>query len=370
MTHTDAPARNPQVASHVADTGGSGIPFTTRDFKTYIASRLITGIVLMFVLSVAVFVLTHILPQDPFLGGQLGLSSPLSQYLNWVGDMSRGDFGYSVNSGTAVGDLIVERLPATLSLLLLTMFFATAVSIPLGVLAAVRRGSLIDRVVGGAAVVGVGVPSFWLALMLMLVLPMWSRDGPMNELVLPSLVLAILGAAVMVRVIRSSIVEVLDSEDIESPRGSRLPVRTCLVRCLGNVLIWAPALFGVFLAGAIVVETVFFAAPGIGSLAVLAAQARDYPVLQAVAMAAAGMAVIVLGFSLVTGLLIRRLEPGAATRPASGQPVSTRRSIPPIPSMSIARKVPRSLRCRNMGTSVKPLTVQVAHADDLPPLRA
>ena len=349
MTHTDAPARNPQVASHVADTGGSGIPFTTRDFNTYIASRLITGIVLMFVLSVAVFVLTQILPQDPFLGGQLGLlrdelglsSSPLSQYLNWVGDMSRGEFGYSVNSGTAVGDLIVERLPATLSLLLLTMFFATTVSIPLGVLAAVRRGSLIDRVVGGAAVVGVGVPSFWLALMLMLVLPMWSRDGPMNELVLPSLVLAILGGAVMVRVIRSSIVEVLDSEDIESPRGSRLPVRTCFVRCLGNVLIWAPALFGVFLAGAIVVETAFFAAPGIGSLAVLAAQARDYPVLQAVAMAAAGMAVIVLGFSLVTGLLIRRLEPGAATRPASEQPVSTRRSIPPIPSMSIARKVPR-----------------------------
>lgn len=295
----------------------------------------------------AVFVLTHILPDDPFLDGQLtllrdelGLRSPLSQYLNWIGNTSRGDFGYSVNSGTAVGDLIVERLPATLSLLPLTMFFAAAVSISLGVLAATRRDSLMDRVAGGAAVFGVAVPSFWLALMLMLVLPMGSRDGPLNELVLPSLVLAILAGAVMVRVVRSSMVEVLDSQDIEPSRGSRLPVRACLVRCLGNVLIWTPILFGVFLAGAIVVETVLVV-PGIGSLAVSAAQARDYPVLQAVAMVAAGMAAIVLGFSLVAGLLVRRLDPGAAVRPATGQPVSTRRSIPPDPSMSIARKVPR-----------------------------
>ena len=316
------------------------MPLSTGVFRTYIVSRLVTGVVLLFVLSVAVFVLTHVLPDDPFLGGQLGLlrdevglRSPLSQYLNWIGDTSRGDFGYSVTSGTAVGDLVVERLPATLSLLPLTMFFAAAVSIPLGVLAAARRGSLIDRVVGGAAVFGVGVPSFWLALMLMLVLPMGSRDSPMNELVLPSLVLGILAGAVMVRVIRSSIVEALDNQDIEPSRGSRLPVRACLVRCLGNVLIWTPILFGVFLAGAIVVETVL-GAPGIGSLAVSSAQARDYSVLQAAAMVAAGMAAIVLGFSLVAGLLVRRLDPGAAARPAS-----TRRSTPPVPSMSIARKV-------------------------------
>jgi len=350
MTHTDASSRNPQVASHAADVGGSRMPLSTGDFRTYIVSRLVTGVVLLFILSVAVFVLTVILPEDSFLSEEsallresLGLESPspISRYLTWIGDMSRGDFGHSFESGTAVRDLVFEGLPSTLSLLPLTMLFAAAVSMPLGVLAATRRGSLIDRVVGGAAVVGVGVPSFWLALMLMLVLPMGSRDGPMNQLVLPSLVLAILAGAVMVRVVRSSIVEVLDSQDIEPSRGSRLPVRACLVRCLGNVLIWTPILFGVFLAGAIVVETVMFTAPGIGSLAVFAAQARDYPVLQAVAMAAAGMAVIVLGFSLVTALLVRRLEPGAAARPSSGQPVSTRTNIPPVPSMSSARKVPR-----------------------------
>ena len=345
MTHPDAASRNPQVASHVANVGDSGVPLPAGEFRTYIVSRLITGIVLLFVLSVAVFVLTDILPEDSFLGGQLrllrdelGLSSPLSRYLNWISDMSRGDFGYSVTSGTAVGDLVVERLPKTLSLLPLTMFFAATVSIPLGVLAAARRDSLMDRVAGGAAVFGVAVPGFWLALMLMLVLPMGSRDGPLNELVLPSLVLAILAGAVMVRVIRSSIVEVLDSEDIEPSRGSRLPVRACLMRCLGNVLIWAPALFGVFLAGAIVVETVFFAAPGIGSQAVLAAQARDYPVLQGIAMVAAGMTTIVLGFSLVAGLLLRRLEAGDAVRPAHVPSADSGKTHPPT---SVARKVPR-----------------------------
>ena len=347
MTHTDAQSRNPQDALHVADVAGSGSPLSARDFRTYIVSRLITGVVLLFVLSVAVFVLTDIVPEDPLPGGQLGLlrgevvpGSPLSRYLNWIGDMSGGDFGFSVIGGTPVRDLIFERLSSTLLLLPLTIFFAAVVSIPLGVLAAARRGRLIDRIVGGMAVVGLGVPGFWLALMLMLVLPMESRDGPLNELVLPSLVLAILVGAVMVRVIRSSILEVLDSEDIEPPRRRRLPMRACLVHCLGNVLFWAPALFGVFLAGAIVVETVMFTAPGIGSLAVVAAQARDYPVLQAVAMAAAGMSAVVLGFSLVAALLVCRLEPGTAARPASGPSVSIRSGIPPVPSMSIARRVP------------------------------
>ena len=308
MTHTTKAYRNPQDVSHVADVGGSGVPLAPADFRTYVVSRLITGVVLLFVLSVAVFILTH---------------------------MARGDFGYSVTSGTAVRDEIFKRLPSTLSLLPLTMILTAAVSIPVGVLAAARRGSLIDRVVGGAAVLGVGVPSFWLALMLVLVLrPSWG--SPMSELVLPSLVLATFTGAVMVRIIRSSIVEVLDSEDNGSSRGNGLPVGACLVRCLGNLLIWAPALFGGFLAGAILVETVF-GAPGIGRLAVSAAFTRDYPVLRGVAMAAAGMAVIVLGFSLVASLLLRRLEARAAARPASGQSVGTEDINSP---MSIARKVP------------------------------
>ena len=182
---------------------------------------------------------------------------------------------------------------------------------------------------------GVGVPSFWLALMLVLVLRP-SRDGPMSELVLPSLVLATFTGAVMVRIIRSSIVEVLDGEDNGSSLGNGLPAGACLLRCLGNFLIWAPALFGGFLAGAIVVETVF-GVPGIGRLTVSAVHVRDYPVIQGVAMAAAGMAVIVLGFSLVASLLLRGLEARAAARPASGQSVGTEDINPP---MSIARKVP------------------------------
>ena len=339
MTLTGKPYRNPQDVSHNADVGGSGVPLASGDLKNYIVSRLITVVALLFALSVAVFILTHVVPGDPFeeeLGFGNSRVTRAAQYPDWVGRMSRGDFGYSfVISSTAVRDLIFERLPSTLMLLSLTMILAAAVSIPVGVLAAARRGSLIDRVVGGAAVLGVGVPSFWLALMLVLVLrPSWG--GPMSEFVLPSLVLATFTGAVMVRIIRSSIVEVLDSEDYGSSRGNGLPVGTCLLRCLGNFLIWAPALFGGFLAGAIVVETVF-RAPGIGWLTVSAVHTRDYPVLQGVATVAAGMAVIVLGFSLVASLLLRQLEARAAARPASGQSVGTEDINPP---MSIARKVP------------------------------
>ena len=339
MTLTGKPYQNRHDESHIADVGGSGVPLASGDLKNYIVSRIITGVALLFALSVAVFILTHVVPGDPF-EEELGFGSSrvtrAAQYPDWVGRMSRGDFGYSfVISGTAVRDLIFERLPSTLMLLSLTMILAAAVSIPVGVLAAARRGSLIDRVVGGAAVLGVGVPSFWLALMLVLVLrPSWG--GPMSELVLPSLVLATFTGAVMVRIIRSSIVEVLVSEDMEPPRGGGLPVRACLVHGFGNFLIWAPALFGGFLAGAILVETVF-GAPGIGWLTVSAVHTRDYPVLQGVATAAAGMAVIVLGFSLVASLLLRRLEARAAARPASGQSVGTEDINPP---MSIARKAP------------------------------
>ena len=339
MTLTGKPYQNRHDESHIADVGGSGVPLAAGDFRAYVVSRFTTGVALLFALSVAVFILTHVVPGDPF-EEELGFGSSrvarAAQYPDWVGRMSRGDFGYSfVSSGTAVRDLIFERLPSTLMLLPLTMILAAAVSIPVGFLAAARRGSLIDRVVGGGAVLGVGVPSFWLALMLVLVLrPSWG--SPMSELVLPSLVLATFTGAVMVRIIRSSIVEVLDGEDNGSSRGNGLPVGACLVRCLGNLLIWAPALFGGFLAGAIVVETVF-GAPGIGRLAVSAAQTRDYPVLQGVAIAAAGMAVIILGFSLVASLLLRRLEARAAARPASGQSVGTEDINPP---MSIARKVP------------------------------
>ena len=339
MTLTGKPYQNRHDESHIADVGGSGVPLAAGDFRTYIVSRLTTGVALLFALSVAVFILTHVVPGDPF-EEELGFGSSrvarAAQYPDWVGRMSRGDFGYSfVSSGTAVRDLIFERLPSTLMLLPMTMILAAAVSIPVGFLAAARRGSLIDRVVGGAAVLGVGVPSFWLALMLVLFLrPSWG--SPMSELVLPSLVLATFTGAVMVRIIRSSIVEVLDGEDNGSSLGNGLPVGACLVRCLGNLLIWAPALFGGFLAGAIVVETVF-GAPGIGRLAVNAVHVHDYPVIQGVAMAAAGMAVIILGFSLVASLLLRRLEARAAARPASGQSVGTEDINPP---MSIARKVP------------------------------
>lgn len=339
MTHTAKPCHNHQDVSHITDVGGSGVPLATGDFRTYLVSRLIAGVVLLLGLSLAIFILTQVVPGDPLeaiLGEGSGLArSSTSQYPDWVGRMSRGDFGHSYVSGTSVRDEIFEHLPSTLSLLPLTMFFAAAVSIPLGFLAAARRGTLIDRMAGGAAVFGVGASGFWLALMLILVLPMWSGDGPMNDLVLPALVLAIPAGAVMVRIIRCSILEVLDREGIVPSRGGGLPPGACSVRALGNLLIWAPALFGGFLGGAIVVETVF-GAPGIGPLTLRAVLAGDYAVLQGVAMAVAVMAVMVLGFSLVAGLLVRRLEP----RAVGGQAADAKSTSPTTLPSSSAWKMP------------------------------
>lgn len=332
---------------------------------TYIVARLLLGVGLLFVLTLLVFTLTQVAPgEDPLLyrvgetvtAGEiqalrerLGLDRPLPiRYLTWVGNMLKGDFGHSWFADAPVGALIRDRLPSTLSLLPLTMFFAAAISIPLGILAAARRGSWFDRVAGGAAAFGVGAPSFWVALILLSVFVLSLRwfptpplgGGGLQHLILPSLVLGMLSGAVLIRVIRSSIVEVLDRPAI-GPTGldSEPPVAACLARCLGNLLIWTPALFGGFLAGAVVVELVFLI-PGIGILLAQAVIQRDFPVVEGVVMAVAGMMAIVLGLSLAAGFLVRWLESEAATRSdseVSARPWDTSQETP---SPSVPLRVP------------------------------
>ena len=227
----------------------------------------------------------------------------------------------------------------------LTMLIAAVISIPLGILAATRRGSWLDRVAGGAAVFGVAAPSFCIALFILLVL-VWMfgwlppLDVSLEQLFWSALVLGIFSGALMIRVIRSSIVEVLDREAIGPPGpGSGPPVGACLVRCLGNVLISGPALFGGFLAGAVVVELMFLV-PGIGLLLINAVFRGDFPVVQGVVMVAAAMVVIVLVISLVAGFLLRQLEPGAAARSAGEVPVRAADTGPETPSPSGPWRMP------------------------------
>ena len=328
---------------------------------TYLASRLLLGIGLLLVLTLLVFTLTRVAGGDPtlFFAGeaitegelnalreQLGLDKPLPiQYLTWVGNMLRGDFGHSLTADAPVRDLIVGRLPNTLSMLPITMLIAGVISIPLGILAATHRRSDLDRAVGGAAVFGFGVPSICLAIFVILVL-VWlfgwlpPLSVGLRQLFWPAFVLGILSGSVMIRVIRSSIVEVLDREAMDLPGfDSGPPVGACLVSCLGNVLISAPALFGGFLAGAVVVEIVFVV-PGIGRLLIEAALRNDFPIVEGVVMVAAGMMAIVLGFSLIAGLLVRCLEPRAPPESASDRYAYVADTVPETSFASGPWRVP------------------------------
>ena len=210
----------------------------------------------------------------------------------------------------------MERLPNTLTLVPLAMAGALVVAIPLGVLAALYRGTLIDRFCGAIAVLGIATPSFWLGIVLIYVfsirlgwLPSARMGGPQHY-VLPALTLGAFLVAGMMRLVRSSLLEVLDTEFIRLARIKGLSETVVVWKHgLRNALIPVVTLFGVFFAllvtGAIVTETVF-AWPGVGRLAYEAVIFRDYPLLQAVILL---QATIVLGVNLGVDILYAYLDP-------------------------------------------------------------
>ena len=203
--------------------------------------------------------------------------------------------GQSITSRTPVLDEIAARFPATLELAALGMLMTVVVAVPLGVFAAIKRGSLFDNVLMAGALFGVSIPSFWFGVMVILVFGLWlgwlpisgRGDGPIYQrleyLVLPSLTLAIGLMGIVSRMVRSSVIEVLGLDYIRTARAKGLKSRTVLVRhAIRNALIPVITIMGLqfagLLGGAIIIETIF-AWPGIGRLAVNAIWRRDYPVI-------------------------------------------------------------------------------------------
>jgi peptide/nickel transport system permease protein len=299
--------------------------------QRYILRRLLQGVVLLFVLAVIVFALARVtgnpadlmLPDDASaedradLMRTLGLDRPLhEQLLTFLGGAVRGDLGRSIRYRKPAVEVFFERLPNTLTLVPLALVSAVLVSIPLGLLAAVYRGTMIDRVCSTVAVLGIATPSFWLGIVLIYVfsitlgwLPSARMGGPAHY-VLPVITLSAFLVAGMMRLVRSSVLEVLDSEFVKLARIKGLSSTVVLWKhCLRNALIPVVTLFGVFFAllvtGAIVTETVF-AWPGVGRLAYEAVIFRDYPLLQAVILL---KAVIVLGVNLGVDILYAYLDP-------------------------------------------------------------
>ena len=299
--------------------------------QRYIVVRLVQGVVTLLVLSLAVFLSVHLTgdaaqyllgpegTQEDYeqLKKNLGLDKPLPvQYALFLGNVVQGDFGTSHITGQPARETLMERFPATLELAGAAFLLTMIVGIPLGVLSAVKRDSIIDQFGKFFAVLGIATPSFWVAIMLILLfgailgwLPTFGRGG-IEHFILPAFVLSWGGIAGIVRLVRSSMLEVLDSEYVKFARVKGLPEQMVIYKhALKNAVIPALTFGGLTLAGLLngsVAIEVVFAWPGIGRLMLQGISQRDFPIIQATVLAA-GLFYIVI--SLIVDILYAYVNP-------------------------------------------------------------
>jgi peptide/nickel transport system permease protein len=251
----------------------------------------------------------------------LGLDRPYwEQYFHFVWNAAQGDFGLSYYTTRPVNDAIVDRLWPTLSLAFVSLAIAAVIGIPLGVLSAVYRGTWVDSLGRTIALFGQAVPGFWLGLVLIIIFSVkvhWlptGGTGGWKHYVLPGVTMGLVTASTIVRLLRSSMLDVLSSDYIRFGRSFGMPERQLIWTWgLRNALIPVVAYFGVILSilvgGAVLVEVVF-AWPGLGQLSYDAVFSRDFPTLQATVVVWAAM--VVVG-SLITDLVFGLLDPRART---------------------------------------------------------
>ena len=272
----------------------------------FLIARLASATMVVLGVSLAVFLLIHLVPGDPVevmlgdsaraadreaLRHQLGLDQPLLRQLSdWLSGLLHLDLGQSLHSRRAITEVLAERLPATAELTMAALAIAVLVAVPLGIAAALGRGGWWDRGAMSVSLLGVSVPNFWLGPLLIMLFslglgwfPVSGRDAP-GSLVLPAVTLGTALAAVLARMIRASLLEVLGEDYIRTARAEGIgPLRVMLRHALPNALLPVVTLLGLqlgaLLGGAVVTETVF-SWPGVGQLMVEAIQKRDYPLVQ------------------------------------------------------------------------------------------
>jgi ABC-type dipeptide/oligopeptide/nickel transport system permease component len=299
--------------------------------RRYIAQRLLQGVFLVLIVTTIVFFLGRltgnpadmVLPEDATEQDRqemietLGLDGPVhTQFFIFMGNALRGDLGVSIRYRQPAADVFFSRLPNTMKIVPATMFVALVLAIPLGILSALRRGSLTDRFSGAIAVLGIATPNFWLGILLIYLFSVqlgWlpsARMGGFSHYVLPTITLGTFLVAGFMRLIRSSMLEILDSEFVKLARIKGLSEFTVVWKhCLRNALIPVLTLWGVFMGGlvtgAIVTETVF-AWPGVGRLTYEAVIFRDFPLLQAVIIMDA---ILILLINLLVDILYAYVDP-------------------------------------------------------------
>jgi ABC-type dipeptide/oligopeptide/nickel transport system permease component len=302
----------------------------------YYVKRLIMAVLVLLGATVFAFLVSHatgdpvnlMVPegateqQKQDLRVALGFNRPVVvQYLDFLYKALHGDLGTSLRQGQSVSRLIAERVPATLKLAFFALTLSIMISIPLGILAALNRGSIVDLLATSFSLSGQAIPSFWMGLMGILLFGVYLRilpisgSGTWKHLLMPVFTLAMLAVGRSTRLVRSSMLEVIGSDYVRTARGKGLIERTIIFRhMLRNALIPVVTLigmeFGALMSGAFITEMVF-AWPGMGRLAVNAVYERDFPLVQGVVLVSATIYVFV---NLGVDILYTWLDPRISYR--------------------------------------------------------
>lgn len=307
---------------------------------SYILRRLLSMIPVLFIVSLIVFSLLHLTPGDPALSmlgeeatpdsvallrERLGLDQPLPvQYVKWMTSVLTGDLGRSIRSNQPVSESITTRLPVTIELTILSVLISLMISIPVGIIAAMRRNSPVDTASTTVALLGVALPNFFLAILLIFLFSVrlgWLSpigytpilDDPIDNLkrmIMPALTLGTGLSAIVMRMTRSSLLEVLDQDYVRTARAKGLrEARVVRVHAFKNAMVPVVTVVGLqiggLLGGTIITETIFVL-PGIGRLLVDAIFQRDFPVVQGVVLFAA---LAFLFTNLIVDLLYAYIDP-------------------------------------------------------------
>jgi len=291
-----------------------------------LAWRVLTLLLTLLLISIAVFLILEVLPGDPAaimlgtsaqpdtlaaLRHQMGLDQPaLLRYIGWISGMFVGDLGTSYTYGVPVGELIRERLAVSIPLMLLAMTLVLSIAVPLGVFAAARRGRAVDHAATLFAQLGIAVPNFWIGLLLILLFSLQLRWFPasgfrgwgagvwsgLHALILPAVALAIPQAAILTRVTRSAVLDVLNEDFVRTARAKGVSRNRALWRhVVPNAMVPVVTIVGLqvpfLIAGGVLVENVF-TLPGMGRLALQALAQRDLVVIKNVVMVFAGLVIL------------------------------------------------------------------------------
>ena len=291
----------------------------------------------LFGISIAVFAIVHLIPGDPadvllgqnatparvkIVNHELGIDRPLLvQYFNFIWDALHGSLGTSFYNRESVSSLILGRLPETSMLLGGGVILSILIALPLSILAASKRGALRDQLVRAIPIIGLGMPQVWVGVMLILLLglrfPLFPVSGfgetfpeRLRSIFLPALTIAILLSPILIRSLRASMLEILDSDYVLTARAKGISTaRITRVHVLRNAVIASVTVLGIniaYLVGSMVVVERVFAISGTGSLMIDSISRRDYPIVQGVTLY---FAVIVVLVSLITDLIHAALDP-------------------------------------------------------------